>query len=367
MEGAALNRLAATPAATPPAVPPKRLDRFVRLAIPPAAREAVVGDLWETYRNPSQYAREALRIVPFIVFSQMRRHFNLPALMLQAIVLYVCLGALAAALLLPVLMVAEAYQPLARPSPRRAMREATMLAFAMLVFLQTAWGSSTNWKFSTAGIMLGLQIFFVGPCLTPLLCLLRAGLIVGGDRRPSLGARQWTVDELAQSHARFITRLRGTRFLEAAAMGVAAILCWRFLGYGLPGGQPLFGQALVGQALLGQVLALVYAAAALFLVLDVPGKPAAGDFLAVRAGYQRALIHHHQLRRFLWWLWCTPALLALHADAVGIAGSGHAVQGALHGMGAVMLCFFISALNREGAGWTQEQIGYLGRMRERLA
>jgi hypothetical protein len=343
MEGAALN--------TPPATPPERLDHAVRWLIPPAAREAVVGDLWETYQNPSQYARDALRIVPFVVFSQMRRHFNLPALMLQAIVLYACLGALAAALLLPALMIAEAYQPLTRPSPRRAMREAITLAFAVLIFLQALWGTSGNWKFSTDGIRLGLQLFFVGPCLSPLLCLLRAGLIVGGDRRASLGARQWTAEELAQSHARFIARLRGARFLEAAALAAAAILSWRLLGQNLP----------------GQMLVLFYGAAALFLVVDAPATPATDDFLTVRASYQRDLTRYHQLRRFLWWLWCTPALLALHADAVGIAGSGHPAQAALRGMAAIMLCFFVTALNREGAGWTQEQISALGRMRERLA
>ena len=76
MEGAALN------------TPPEMLDRVVRLLIPPAAREAVVGDLWETYRSPSQYAGEALRTVPYVVFSQMRRYFNLPVLLLQAILPY---------------------------------------------------------------------------------------------------------------------------------------------------------------------------------------------------------------------------------------------------------------------------------------
>jgi len=197
MEGAALN------------TPPERLDRAVRLLIPPAAREVVVGDLWETYQSPSQYAREALCIVPFVVFSQMRRHFNLPALILQAMVLYACLGAWAAALLLPVLTVAQAYQPLARPTPRRAMREATLLAFALVIFLQGVWSSSHGHSPMTVnGVWLGIGLFFIGPCLVPFLCLLRTSLIVGSDRRPTLARSDWTAKELAQNHAHYAARLR---------------------------------------------------------------------------------------------------------------------------------------------------------------
>jgi hypothetical protein len=348
MEGAALNR---TFTALPEG-PPERLDRIVRRLIPPAAREAVVGDLWETYQSPSQYAREALRTVPFVVFSQMRRHFNLPALILQAMVLYACLGAPAAALLLPVLMVAEAYQPEGRPSPRRAMREAIMVAFALVIVMQVIW-STTHGRspLTVDGVWLGIGLFFIGPCLSPLLCLLRTGLIVRSDQRPTLASRDWTAGDLAKDRAGFLARLRGVQLLEAAVLGGAALACWRLPGLGVP----------------GQMLALFYAAAALFLALNTPSAPAAEDFLSVRAGYQRDLTRHYQLRRFLWWLWCTPALLVLHANAIGVSVSGHLVGGTLQGIAAIMLCFFVNALNREGAGWTQEQIRHLGRMREKLA
>lgn len=349
MEGAALN------------TPPETLDRIVRLLIPPAAREAVVGDLWETYQSPAQYAREALGTVPFVVFSQMRRHFNLPALMLQAILLYACIGPVAAALALPLLMLAEAYQPAVRPTPRRAMREAVALAFAMLIFLQAIWGSvHGRWAWSDDGVRLGLALFFVGPVLVPLLCLLRAGLIMGGDRRASVAGRDANqavpgAEALAANRSRFVVRLRGARLVEAGALALAAIVAWLFLGLGFP----------------GLLLALLFTATALFLVLDVPASGSNGDFtgddiVTVSAGYQRLLTRHQRLRGYLWWLWCSPALLALHANALTIAGEGNLVQATIRGAAAIMLCFFVNALNREGAGWTQEQIGLLGRMRERL-
>ncbi|HEU4548535.1 MAG TPA: hypothetical protein VFS01_02485 [Rhizomicrobium sp.] len=339
MEGAALN------------TPPEMLDRVVRLLIPPAAREAVVGDLWETYRTPSQYAGEAVRTVPYVVFSQMRRYFNLPVLLLQAMLLYACFGPVAAALLLPVLMVADAYQPVSRPTPRRAMRGAVLVAFALVVFLQVAWSSyHSHSPLTVDGVWLGIGLFFVAPCLVPFLCLLRAGLIVSSDRRPTLANREWTAAELARHRMQFLADLRGSQWLEAAVLGGAALWAWRVPELGL----------------LGQMLALFYAAAALFLVLNPPVASSADDFLALRAGYQRDLARHQQLRRFLWWLWCTPALMVLHDNAVMVAGSGRLAGGILHGIAAIMLYFFVSALNRESAGWTQEQIGQLCRMRERL-
>jgi len=97
--------------------PPEWLERVVLLAIPPAAHEAVAGDLWETYQNPRQYAAEAFRTVPLVVVSQMRRNLNLPALMVQASLIFICLGGPATLFLLPVLMLRDAYQPIARPCP----------------------------------------------------------------------------------------------------------------------------------------------------------------------------------------------------------------------------------------------------------
>ena len=43
----------------------------------------MAGDLWETYQDPHHYAAEALRTVPLVILSQMRRNLNPPALMLQ--------------------------------------------------------------------------------------------------------------------------------------------------------------------------------------------------------------------------------------------------------------------------------------------
>ena len=76
--------------------------------------------------------REMLQAVPYVIASQMRRHLNLPVLMLQGAALLVIAGPDAVALALPLLMLREAYQPLTGPIPTR-LRGALVLSFSGLV------------------------------------------------------------------------------------------------------------------------------------------------------------------------------------------------------------------------------------------
>jgi hypothetical protein len=68
------------------------IDKAVRVLIPPGSREAVVGDLWERYASPLQYAAEALRILPFLIASQIPRNANIPQLGIAAFTLFVSFG-----------------------------------------------------------------------------------------------------------------------------------------------------------------------------------------------------------------------------------------------------------------------------------
>src|SRR5262245_6958029 len=72
--------------------PPVLIDRVVRALIPPAVREGIVGDLWERYRTPLTYVSDAVKILPHVVASQVRRTLNLPMLGLQAITFFVGFG-----------------------------------------------------------------------------------------------------------------------------------------------------------------------------------------------------------------------------------------------------------------------------------
>jgi len=72
--------------------PPVLIDAVVRVLIPPACREHVVGDLWERYRAPGQFVLDAVRTIPFVLASQIRRTSTVAGVVIHAFLLFVSLG-----------------------------------------------------------------------------------------------------------------------------------------------------------------------------------------------------------------------------------------------------------------------------------
>jgi hypothetical protein len=70
--------------------PPRKIETLVAMLVPPARREEVLGDLRERYANPRQYVTDAIRTVPLVVASQIRRTTDLGVLFLEAFALYFC-------------------------------------------------------------------------------------------------------------------------------------------------------------------------------------------------------------------------------------------------------------------------------------
>jgi hypothetical protein len=71
-----------------PAGPSKALEAIAALFVPPACREEVLGDLHEKYSSPAQYFALALRTVPFVIVSRIRRTNDGLALLTEALLLY---------------------------------------------------------------------------------------------------------------------------------------------------------------------------------------------------------------------------------------------------------------------------------------
>ena len=69
--------------------PSKNIESVVAYLIPLARREEVLGDLHERYRGTAQYLLDALRTVPHVVASQMRRATDWRLLIFEAFTLYV--------------------------------------------------------------------------------------------------------------------------------------------------------------------------------------------------------------------------------------------------------------------------------------
>src|SRR5580704_2914287 len=68
--------------------PSKAAEAIVAVLLPPACREEVLGDLHERYRSPRQYGLDALRTIPMVVLSRIRRTADPQVLLLQAFALY---------------------------------------------------------------------------------------------------------------------------------------------------------------------------------------------------------------------------------------------------------------------------------------
>jgi hypothetical protein len=328
--------------------PPPWLEQMVLLAIPPAARESVAGDLWETYQSPYQYAAEALRTVPLVVLSQMRRHLNPLALMLQGALIFLCLGGPATLLFLPLLMLRDAYQPVTRPSPRRAIREAVLLSSGTMVLLFLFMSRHPPFPVRTGvDAFTWLSLFLAALFLSPFLCLFRAGLIMQGDRRKLLETDHVSKEALAGAYETFLKGVFCRNMLEGTALAFAAIAGFFFT----------WNTLLIG----------LFVLAAVYLLLETnPRLSSTCDFVSLRARYQRDLLRQEQLRRCLRWLWFAPVLMALQARLATTATDAQDMLIALlNGVAAAILCYLVAALNREYGGRVQEQIGFLDRMTER--
>lgn len=333
--------------------PPPRLEKIVLGLIPPTAREAVAGDLCETYASPRQYAREALRTVPLVILSQMRRNLNLPALLLQTGLVYFCLGSVAAGFALPILLLNDTYQPITRPCPKRALRAAILIASAALVFLQAA--SLTMGAAIRADLdrTTWMTLLFLGPMLSPVMGLCRAGLIVEGDHRIALTASEMSAAELTDAFQNFARRTRGHNMLEGAALLAAGS----------------FAAVFLRDAVSIPLIALYLLAAFTLLLHGAPRMPdPRTDFVSLRAHFQSELTQRRRQRHFLWWLWFAPLLAALYLKLVEqMLANGKPVLAVMGSVAAILSCFLITALTREYGGRIQEQVGSLDRMREKAA
>lgn len=73
------------------AAPPKLTEAIVGFFIPPACREYVLGDLHERYVSPRQYVMDALRTVPLVILSRVRRTADPQVLLMEAFAVYISL------------------------------------------------------------------------------------------------------------------------------------------------------------------------------------------------------------------------------------------------------------------------------------
>lgn len=126
-----------------PPAPPKLIEILVGLLVPPASREHVLGDLHERFRGTGQYIADAIRTLPMVIASRIRRTTDPDLFLLEALGVYVaffgaawCLDrafllsewgwlGIPALVILGATTLAAAYADPRRRSPLQPIQEAT--------------------------------------------------------------------------------------------------------------------------------------------------------------------------------------------------------------------------------------------------
>ena len=152
--------------------PPALIDAAVRLLVPVPCREHVIGDLWERYRSPRSFVLDALRTIPFVVISQVRRTSTLNAVVIQLFVLSVS-GMVGAGLrraaaptiaAIVTLILRDAYKRHVSMSARQVLVDVGIAIGAMIVcesIVAAAWPSLLlPWR-AMAGAVVGFVMLFL--------------------------------------------------------------------------------------------------------------------------------------------------------------------------------------------------------------
>jgi hypothetical protein len=217
--------------------PSKSAEAIVSVLVPAASRDEVVGDLHERYRSPGQYALEALRTIPLVIFSRIRRTVDPQVLLIQAFCWFApflsaawiedraFLGkpwglvqlAVPAALAVLGLILDDAYAKPGRRSPLN-------LARGPLLGLGLALGSQGVFRLTTPDLAVPSWITFYG-CGPALLLSSTVRMLfppITGELRGVNVPANWLKQSGAPGNSRGIRVLKGA----AAIMAILAAGTW---------------------------------------------------------------------------------------------------------------------------------------------
>lgn len=356
------------------AAPPAFLVAALNRILPPASREAVLGDLWESCRTPAQFFFRGLAVLPFLIVAQVRRRSSWPVLGLQAFILFACLRGFVpldghppmwlrasgpTALAFLALAWHDAYRAV-HPAriARRMWSEAAAVLAAVALYEIPAAALRANGAAADGWLLRPAELLFAA-CALPVLSVLRAGSGLLPGPPPRNGAAAPRQVGIAGDYADFRRAVGARNRLEVAAM-LATLLLAGVIVARAPAAFP----ARVWLTLAG------FFGLSLYLLLrgGVPAVPAGGDADAIRRAFRAEILRQHRLRCGLVWWWFAPLFMGLWSRFVRAGDGAPAIGQTLAGfMLMVVLAACIDALNKERAGLVTARVEALDAPGRRFA
>lgn len=295
------------------AAPPVFLVTIMNRIIPPASREAVLGDLWEEYRSPAQFVKQGLGVLPFLMISQLRRRSSWPILGLQVFILFACLRGFQSAEAMPLPWMRAALptlftflalawhdtyrawqdEPVARPAYGEIAAVIVGIGLSQLmtsaIVIVAATGLSNEW------LLTWRELLFAASAL-PVLCLLRWG---SGWAKASQDSDNF---DLTEGYESFRASVRWRNGLEIGAMAATLLISSALLSRAQAPVSPFVWATLFG--FLSLLAYLVRNGGA-----PAPLPAASGE--AIRRLFCEELVRQHKLRSTLVWWWLSPLIIGL--------------------------------------------------------
>jgi hypothetical protein len=341
--------------------PPALIDAAVRLLIPPACREHVVGDLWERYSSPWQYVVDAARTLPFVVASQMRRTSDLLLLVMHVLPAFLLFGGLRTGpdvvdpagwlrAAVPTIAVAialvlrDAYRS---PTPR-SLRHATVDA---TVAVACALLSQCALALAAPHFLLTPRAMFGGSAGTGvMLFLLRTRMPLKTDFRIPVAANGTiAVDDFARDVRRFELTIRRRNRQEVLAAVVVIVGFAVFLWHG-PEWIMRIG---CGLAMAG-ALFIIHRIRARGTGYPIPTNVALSVSIAA---YRRELERQRDLLRTVTWWYLLPLLPGMAVLMLGQALARSQPTGAFRVFGLFLVVGVLTQqLNQRAARKLQQKI-----------
>ena len=344
--------------------PPEMIERLVRALVPPANREHVLGDLHERYVSPRQYLLDALRALPFIIASRLRRTTHPLAVLVAGSFLYWAVfwgnrqeswpaAFIPTLITLLALGLRDVYRDVSPSWVRAVAVDMAIAAAAVLLSQAILAATSSALLLSRDTLLVGFPLGFV------VLFFVRWQSPTGFHQPPGF-ARSISMQELRTEIATYESTIRRAIRIEIGACIVVAVF---FLGV-------LWSPA----PLIAKIGGGFTSAAALFICwflyrhARVRPIPATFGFVESIATFRADLERRRRLSKSYGWWYVMPLGVGMALMVIGpqLQNPDSLLSAAVSALILLAVCAILVLLHRGIAQKFQKRIEQLGLVSERV-